>query len=66
MGRKAGQTVIVETQTLEVGHVSEPLPGKGCEEVSIQSQLMQGLQVDKTTGVDGCDGVVGKPQEPQL
>lgn len=66
VGRKAGKTVIVETQSLKAGHVSEPFPGEGCEEVPIQSQLSQGLQVDKAAGVDGCDGVVGQPQKPQL
>lgn len=66
MGRKAGQTVVVETQSLEAGHVPEPLPGEGCQEVSIQTQLSQGFQVDKAAGVDGYDGVVGQPQEPQL
>lgn len=58
--------VVVETKSLEAGHVSEPLPGEGCEEVPIQSQLSQVLQIDKAAGVDGCDGVVGQPQEPQL
>lgn len=66
VGRKAGQTVIMETQSLELGHISEPLPGKGYEEVPIQSQLSQGLQVDKAAGVDRCDAVVGQPQKTQL
>lgn len=28
VGRKAGQTVVMETQSLEAGHVPEPVPGK--------------------------------------
>ena len=39
VGRKDGQMVVVETQSLEAGHVPEPLPGEGCQEVSIQTQL---------------------------
>lgn len=39
VGREDGQTVVVETQSLEAGHVPEPLPGEGCQEVSIQTQL---------------------------
>lgn len=35
VGREDGQTVVVETQSLEAGHVPEPLPGEGCQEVSI-------------------------------
>lgn len=63
MGRKAGQAVVVETQSLEAGHVPKALPGEGCQEVSIQTQLSQGLEVDKAAGVDGCDEVVGQPQK---
>lgn len=66
VGREAGQTVVVEPQSLETGHVPEPLPGEGRQEVSIQTQLSQGLQVDEAAGVDGRDGVVGQPQELQL
>lgn len=66
MGRKAGQIVVVETQSLEEGHVPEPLPGERRQEVPIQTQLSQGLQVDKAAGVDGRDGVVGQPQELQF
>ena len=66
VGRKAGQAVVMETQSLEAGHVPEPLPGEGGLEVAIQTQLSQGLQVDKAAGVDGRDGVVGQPQKTQL
>lgn len=66
MGRKAGQTVIMETQSLQTGHVPQPLPGEGCQEVSIQTELSQGLQVHKAAGVDGGDRVVGQPQKAQL
>lgn len=61
MSWKAGQTVVVEPQSLEAGHVSEPLPGEGGEEVSIQTQLPQSLQVDEAARVDRCYGVVGQP-----
>lgn len=66
MGWEARQMVVVKTQSLEERHVPEPLPGEGCEEVPIQTQLSQGLQVDKAAGVDSCDGIVCQPQEPQF
>lgn len=49
-----------------MGHVSESLPGEGGQEVSIQSQLPQGLEVDKTARMDRGHQVVGEPQEAQL
>lgn len=61
-----GQSVVVEAQRLEAGHVSEPLPGERGQEISIQPQLPQGLKVDKTAGVDQGHWVVGEPQEAQL
>lgn len=63
---QAGQAVVVETQSLELWHVPEPLPGEGCQEVPIQTQLSQGLEVDKAAGVDGRDGIVTQPQKLQL
>ena len=66
MSRKTGQTVVMEAQSLEARHVPQPLPGEGRQEVPIQTQLSQGLQVHKAAGVDGCNGVVGQPQEAQL
>lgn len=61
MSRKAGQMVVVETQSLELWHVPKPLPGEGCQKVPIQTQLSQSLQVDKAAGVDGCDDIVDQP-----
>lgn len=29
MGREAGQTVVMETQSLKAGHIPEPLPREG-------------------------------------
>lgn len=66
VGGNAGQSVVVEAQRLEAGHVPEPLPGEGGQEVSIQPQLPQGLEVDEAAGVDGGHRVVGEPQEAQL
>lgn len=66
VGREARQMVVVKAQSLEERHVPEALPGEGCEEVPIQTQLSQGLQVDEAAGVDSCDGIVCQPQEPQF
>lgn len=63
MGWEAGEAVVVKTQSLEARHVPEPLPGEGCKEVPIQTQLSQSLQVDKAAGMDSCDGIVRQPQE---
>lgn len=66
MGGNTGQSVVVEAQCLEAGHVPQPLPGEGSQEVSIQPQLPQGLEVDEAAGVDRGHRVVGEPQEAQL
>lgn len=63
VGREAGQAVVVESQCLKAGHVPKPFPGESCQEISIQTQLPQGLQINKTAGMNGCDRVVGQPQE---
>uniref|UniRef100_A0A3B3WXK8 DUF4605 domain-containing protein n=1 Tax=Poecilia mexicana TaxID=48701 RepID=A0A3B3WXK8_9TELE len=47
MSWKAGQAVVVEPQRLQAGHVSEPLPGEGGQQVPVQAQLPQRLQVDE-------------------
>lgn len=36
VGGNTGQAVVVEAQCLEAGHVPQPLPGEGGQEVSIQ------------------------------
>lgn len=35
VGWKAGEKVVVKTQSLEAWHISEPFPGKRRQEVSI-------------------------------
>lgn len=58
VGWEARQAVVVKTQSLKERHVPEPFPGEGRKKVAIQTQLSQGLKVDKAAGVDGRDGIV--------
>lgn len=56
----------MQIQCLEIGHLSEGLPGERGDLISIQTEFMQDLQVVEAGRIHRADGVVGEPQVPEI